>query len=123
VQKVKESRNLTCIQLLTVGNVALAQIYGFRMSLWAEHLGLLEDLLRDPEMLECVLRVNEMAQANWEQYVAEEVTDMKGHLLPYPITVNLNGCIESLPGYQTFPDMGGSILGSSQYNLPDGLTT
>ncbi|CAK9220914.1 unnamed protein product [Sphagnum troendelagicum] len=99
------------------------QIYGFRMSLWAEHLGLLEDLLRDPEMLECVLRVNEMAQANWEQYVAEEVTDMKGHLLPYPIKVNLNGCIESLPGYQTFPDMGGSILGSSQYNLPDGLTT
>ncbi|KAH9569186.1 hypothetical protein CY35_03G118900 [Sphagnum magellanicum] len=61
------------------------QIYGFRMSLCAEHLGLLEDLLRDPEMLECVLRVNEMAQANWEQYVAEEVTDMKGHLLPYPI--------------------------------------
>jgi phospholipase D1/2 len=120
---MKESRNLTCIQLLTVGNVALAQIYGFRMSLWAEHLGLLEDLLRDPEMLECVLRVNEMAQANWEQYVAEEVTDMKGHLLPYPIKVNLNGSIESLPGYKTFPDMGGNILGSSQYNLPDGLTT
>jgi hypothetical protein len=29
----------------------------------------------------------------------------------------------SLLGYKTFPDVGGSILGSSQYNLSDGLTT
>jgi phospholipase D1/2 len=36
-------------------------------------------------MLECVLRVNEIAQENWEQYVAQEVTNMKGHLMPYPI--------------------------------------
>ncbi len=41
--------------------------------------------VRDPEMLERVLRVNEMAQENWEQYVAHEVTNMKGHLVPYPI--------------------------------------
>ncbi len=41
--------------------------------------------VRDPEMLECVLRVNEMAQENWEQYVAQEVTNMKGHLMPCPL--------------------------------------
>jgi hypothetical protein len=29
-------------------------------------------------MLECVLRVNVMAQANWEEYMPEEVTNMKG---------------------------------------------
>ncbi len=41
--------------------------------------------VHDPEMLECVLRVNEIAQENWEQYVAQEVTNMKEHLMPYPI--------------------------------------
>jgi phospholipase D1/2 len=101
----------------------LAQVYGFRMSLWAEHLGILEDLFRDAETLECVRRVNELAQANWEQYVAEEVINLKGHLLRYPIKVNLNGSIEPLPDYVTFPDVGGNILGSNQTNLPDGLTT
>jgi len=44
---MKESRYLTCVQFLTVGNVAFGQIYGFHMSLWAEHLGLLEDLFKD----------------------------------------------------------------------------
>jgi hypothetical protein len=44
---MKESRYLTCIQFLTVANVGLGQIYGFHMSLWAEHLGLLEDLFKD----------------------------------------------------------------------------
>jgi len=29
-------------------------------------------------MLECVLRVNVMAQANWEEDMPEEVTNMKG---------------------------------------------
>jgi hypothetical protein len=47
---MKESRYLTCVQFLTVGNVALGH-----MSLWAEHLGLLEDLFKDRDMLECVL--------------------------------------------------------------------
>ncbi len=99
------------------------QVYGHRMSLWAEHLGVLEPAFTNPESLECVQRVNEMAQANWEQYIAEEVTDMKGHLLPYPVQVNDDGTLGALPGYETFPDVGGLVLGAAQGNLPDGLTT
>jgi phospholipase D1/2 len=64
--------------LSSVANVALTQIYAFCMQLWAEHLWLLKDLFRDPEMLECVLRVNVMAQANWDEYMPEEVINMKG---------------------------------------------
>jgi phospholipase D1/2 len=67
------------------------QVYGYRMSLWAEHLGVLEPAFTNPESLECVQRVNEMAQANWEQYIAEEVTDMRAHLLPYPVQVKDEG--------------------------------
>jgi hypothetical protein len=29
-------------------------------------------------MLECVIRVNVMAEANWEEYMPEEVTNMEG---------------------------------------------
>ncbi len=57
--------------------------------------------------------------------LAEEVTNMKGHLMSHAISIKVirNGCIESLPGHKTFPDVGGNNLGSSQYSMPDGLTT
>lgn len=93
------------------------------MSLWAEHLGIVDPVFTDAASLECVTRVNELAQANWEQYVAEEVTDMRGHLMPYPINVNQDGTVGSIPGHETFPDVGGSILGVAQTSLPDSLTT
>ncbi len=123
-EDMKESRYLTCIQFLTVANVGLGQIYGFHVKLWAEHLGLLEDLFNDWELLECVL-------SEWDgpsklgAIFAEEVTNMKGHLMSHAISIKVirNGCIESLPGHKTFPDVGGNILGSSQYSMPDGLAT
>lgn len=99
------------------------QIYGFRMSLWSEHLGVVDPIFQDPASLECVLKVNKMAKDNWEQYLAEEVTDMKGHLMPYPFVVNHDGTIGSIPGHETFPDVGGCVLGTNQPNIPDSLTT
>ena len=93
------------------------------MSLWAEHLGLVQPLFTEAGTLECVKEVNRMAQANWEQYVAEEVTDMKGHLMPYPININHDGTVGPLSNFETFPDVGGNILGTNQMNLPDSLTT
>jgi hypothetical protein len=53
--KVRRPEGIKVSNMCTVGNVALGQIYGFHMSLWAEHLGLLEDLFKDRDMLECVL--------------------------------------------------------------------
>jgi phospholipase D1/2 len=99
------------------------QIYGYRMSLWAEHLGFVQPLFKEAGSLECVQEVSRLAHANWDQFVAEEVTDMKGHLLPYPININHDGTVGPLPNFESFPDVGGYILGTNQTNLPDSLTT
>jgi phospholipase D1/2 len=39
------------------GRPARSQVYGFRTSLWAEHLGHLFEDYKEPESLECVRRV------------------------------------------------------------------
>ncbi|CAM6095005.1 unnamed protein product [Calypogeia fissa] len=98
------------------------QIYGYRMGLWAEHLAFLDQSFEDPSSLECVHKVNEAAEKYWEQYVADEVTDLRGHLLPYPYHVTLEGQVTHLDGYEYFPDVGGKILGTNT-QLPDNLTT
>eukprot|EP01018_Ginkgo_biloba_P016109 Gb_35652 [translate_table: standard] len=89
------------------------QVYGYRMSLWAEHLGVLEDCFQQPESLECVRRVRSLSESYWKQFSAEEITEMKGHLLKYPVAVDASGKVKPLPGCETFPDTGGNILGTS----------
>ncbi|OEL28840.1 Phospholipase D beta 1 [Dichanthelium oligosanthes] len=88
------------------------QIYGYRMSLWAEHIGGLEDDFNYPESLECMRRVRHLGEENWKQFVADEVTEMRGHLMKYPVSVDRKGKVKPLPGCTTFPDMGGNICGS-----------
>ncbi|XP_076958555.1 phospholipase D gamma 1-like [Bidens hawaiensis] len=88
------------------------QIFGYRMSLWAEHIGGLESSFEVPESLECVRRVRSLSEQNWNQYAADEVTDMKAHLLKYPVEVDRTGHVKPLPGCPNFPDMGGNILGT-----------
>ncbi|XP_027108207.1 phospholipase D gamma 1-like [Coffea arabica] len=88
------------------------QIYGYRMSLWAEHLGVIEDCFTQPESVECVRRVKTMGEANWNQYAAPEVTEMRAHLLKYPVEVDRTGKVRALPGHESFPDVGGNIVGS-----------
>ncbi|KAH7848168.1 hypothetical protein Vadar_034588 [Vaccinium darrowii] len=88
------------------------QIYGYRMSLWAEHIGGLEECFQQPESIECARRVRTLGEENWKQFVADEVTEMKGHLLKYPLEVDRMGKVNPLPGCKEFPDMGGKITGS-----------
>uniref|UniRef100_A0A452YNV6 phospholipase D n=4 Tax=Aegilops tauschii subsp. strangulata TaxID=200361 RepID=A0A452YNV6_AEGTS len=88
------------------------QIYGYRMSLWAEHIGIIEEDFNHPESLECMRRVRQLGQHNWDQFFANEVTEMRGHLLKYPVSVDRKGKVKPLPGCATFPDMGGNICGS-----------
>ncbi|KAL6130812.1 hypothetical protein ACLB2K_069191 [Fragaria x ananassa] len=90
----------------------LGQIFGYRMSLWAEHTGTVEDCFREPESLDCVRRVRAMGEMNWKQFAAEEVTEMRGHLLKYPVEIDRKGKVTSLPGCESFPDAGGNITGS-----------
>ncbi|KAI4966976.1 hypothetical protein ZWY2020_034622 [Hordeum vulgare] len=59
------------------------QVHGFRMSLWYEHLGMLLRF-RQPGSLECVQRVNKMADKYWDLYASDELSsDLPGHLLTY----------------------------------------
>ncbi|CAN6294523.1 unnamed protein product [Urochloa humidicola] len=88
------------------------QIYGYRMSLWAEHIGGIEEDFNHPESLECMRRVRYLGEENWKQFLSDEVTEMRGHLMKYPISVDRKGKVKPLPGCATFPDLGGNICGS-----------
>ncbi|XVE56223.1 hypothetical protein DITRI_Ditri03aG0220500 [Diplodiscus trichospermus] len=98
------------------------QVYGYRMSLWAEHMEKVDDLFNKPESLECVKRVNNIAEQNWKRYSDDAFTRLQGHLLKYPIKVDRSGKVGHLPGHETFPDVGGKVLGC-RTTLPDALTT
>ncbi|KAE9606609.1 putative phospholipase D [Lupinus albus] len=99
------------------------QIYGYRMSLWREHLGMLEETFEEPERLECVRKVNEIAEDNWRRYTSEDFSLLQGHILKYPVQVDSDGQISSLPDCENFPDAGGKILGTQSPTIPDILTT
>ncbi|KAJ0444383.1 putative phospholipase D [Helianthus annuus] len=88
------------------------QIYGYRMSLWAEHLGTIDEKFTHPETLECVRKVRSMAEANWTQFASNETSEMRGHLMKYPVRVDRMGRVRSLEGCEEFPDVGGQIVGS-----------
>lgn len=82
------------------------------MSLWAEHVGSLENCFLQPESLECVRRIRLHGEENWKQFAADEITDMKAHLLKYPVDVDRTGKVRPLAGCETFPDIGGNITGT-----------
>ncbi|GMP44598.1 hypothetical protein CsSME_00013464 [Camellia sinensis var. sinensis] len=98
------------------------QVYGYRMSLWAEHLGKLNKCFKEPESLVCVDSVNKIAEDNWKKFTREEFTPLQGHLLKYPVKIDGNGKVSALPGQENFPDVGGKVLGA-RTTLPDALTT
>lgn len=93
------------------------------MSLWAEHLGKLDEHFMEPESLKCVKAVNKIGEDNWNKFTDAEFTELRGHLLNYPLLIEKDGKVSSLPGYETFPDVGGKIIGSHSIGLPDTLTT
>ncbi|KAK4416876.1 Phospholipase D delta [Sesamum alatum] len=99
------------------------EVYGYRMSLWAEHLGTVENCFKEPETLECVKRVNEVGEDNWKRYASDDFTLLQGHLLKYPVAVDVDGNVSPLPGYENFPDVGGRVLGAHSPTIPDVLTT
>ncbi|XAR67773.1 Phospholipase D [Bertholletia excelsa] len=103
---------------------ARGQIHGFRMSLWYEHLGMLDDLFLHPESVECISKVNQIAEKYWDMYSSENLEhDLPGHLLRYPIGVTSEGEITELSGMEHFPDIKARILGAKSDYLPPILTT
>lgn len=103
---------------------AKGQIHGFRMALWYEHLGMLDETFLHPASEECATKVNEVADKYWDLYSSKELErDLPGHLLRYPIAIASEGDITELPGTEFFPDTKARILGTKSDYLPPILTT
>lgn len=104
---------------------ARGQIHGFRMALWYEHLGMLDEAFLRPESEECVRKVNEMAERYWEIFSSDgpPELDLPGHLLRYPVGVAEDGEVTELPGFEFFPDTKARVLGTKSDYLPPILTT
>ncbi|KAJ9561849.1 hypothetical protein OSB04_007009, partial [Centaurea solstitialis] len=82
------------------------QVYGYRMSLWAEQMGILEECYEEAESLDCVRKVNKLADDNWKRYTDDKFSELQGHIMRYPLQVDGDGNVESLTDYETFPDLG-----------------
>ncbi|XP_028791513.1 phospholipase D alpha 1 [Neltuma alba] len=103
---------------------ARGQIHGFRLSLWYEHLGKLDDSFLQPASEECVRKVNRMADKYWDLYSSESLEhDLPGHLLRYPIGISEEGEITEVPGFEFFPDTKARVLGGKADYMPPILTT
>ncbi|KAF3789850.1 Phospholipase D alpha 1 [Nymphaea thermarum] len=105
---------------------ARGHIYGYRMSLWYEHFAnqYMEslDIFNQPESLECVRMVNKIAYHLWELYSGDEVVELPGYLLPFPVRVLEDGTLVDLTESGVFPDTSASIKGKRSL-LPHMLTT
>ncbi|KAF6134214.1 hypothetical protein GIB67_010013 [Kingdonia uniflora] len=81
----------------------------------AEHTGFLEDIFTVPKSLECVRRVRSLGESNLRQFAVEDVSEMRGHLLKYSVEVYPRGKVKPIPGYKSFPDVGGTIVDCDHY--------
>ncbi|XP_077212445.1 phospholipase D alpha 1 [Tasmannia lanceolata] len=110
--------------LATRQQPARGQIHGFRLALWYEHLGMLDDSFVQPQSVECIRKVNKIADKYWDLYSSETLDrDLPGHLLSYPFGVTSEGLITELPGTEFFPDTKARVLGTKSDYLPPILTT
>ncbi|XP_058067685.1 phospholipase D alpha 1-like [Magnolia sinica] len=104
-------------------------VYGYRMSLWYEHFMShhphLMHIFSEPESVKCVKMVKKIAESLWEKYVADEVVDLPGHLLPFPgwAWAMEDGSLSELPEDGLFPDTMASVKGKRSDVLPPILTT
>lgn len=109
---------------LSIRQPARGQVHGFRMALWYEHLGMLDQTFLTPESEECVQKVNQMADRYWDLFSSESLEqDLPGHMLRYPIDVSADGNVTELPGAEFFPDTKARVLGAKSDYLPAILTT
>ncbi|KAJ6711576.1 PHOSPHOLIPASE D [Salix purpurea] len=109
---------------LTTRQPARGQIHGFRLGLWYEHLGMLDDTFLKPENEDCIRKVNQIADKYWDLYSSETLErDLPGHLLRYPIGISSEGNVTELPGMEFFPDTKARVLGAKSDYIPPILTT
>ncbi|PIN09997.1 Phospholipase D1 [Handroanthus impetiginosus] len=103
---------------------AKSQIHGFRMALWYEHMGLLDNDFCYPETLECNRKVNKIEKRNWEHYTHDVLeSDLPSHLLSYQIAISSDGKVTEMPKMENFPDTTARVLGSVAEFYHTTLTT
>jgi phospholipase D1/2 len=93
------------------------------MGLWYEHMGKLDNVFLQPWSLECIRKVNSIAERHWDLFAREEIVDLPGHLLTYPVAIAADGSVSEFPGLSHFPDTNANILGTLSDILPAILTT
>ena len=96
------------------------------MALWSAHFGGYNKSYLNPASEECLAKVNEMSQAFWELYIADEPEHSDCHALPYPLDIDKFGSIKPKPKpYDYFPDTNASVCGSKSYfpPFPEKVTT
>ena len=114
-------RGFAALSLCTQSERPRGLVHDFRMSLWGEHTNISCAEFLEPNTFACVDKIDAIAAANWKQFMAEEPSDMKSHLMPYPIVVHGDGVLQ--PALPTFPDTNAPICGTSSAAMPDLLTT
>ncbi|KAK8552446.1 hypothetical protein V6N12_041041 [Hibiscus sabdariffa] len=91
------------------------QVYGYRMSLWAEHMHTVTDVFKEAGSLECVKTVNDIAEENWKRYSSNEFKHLQGHLLKYPISVTRSGFHSFRKSTHTDTEEGETRLGPLKF--------
>ena len=111
--------------LPTETSVPHGEVHGFRLHCWATITNKMENVFKDPSSLQCVRRLNEIAEQNWNDFISPQDIEMDSHLIPYPIEIDENGCIlaHSANTQGVFPDTKASVLGSPSLQIPEILTT
>ena len=101
-------------------------IHAYRMSLWYEHSKCKEEeLMLEPESLECVRTMRSIGDRMWEVYKGEEAVDMQSiHLVSYPLKVKEDGVVEDVSECGgCFPDTLCPVKGKRSKVLPPISTT
>eukprot|EP00403_Amphidinium_massartii_P027999 CAMPEP_0178396592 /NCGR_PEP_ID=MMETSP0689_2-20121128/13807_1 /TAXON_ID=160604 /ORGANISM="Amphidinium massartii, Strain CS-259" /LENGTH=765 /DNA_ID=CAMNT_0020017269 /DNA_START=36 /DNA_END=2333 /DNA_ORIENTATION=+ len=74
-------------------------VQAFRLQLWAQYLGLKAaqelEQFRNPHDPAAVRAFQMIEERQWQQFLSDDITDMKGHLVPYPYEVSLDGTVTS----------------------------
>ncbi|KAB2629307.1 phospholipase D alpha 1-like [Pyrus ussuriensis x Pyrus communis] len=85
-----------------------------------DHLKVDDNSFWHLESLECIRRVNQIAEKNWEFYSSDTCyQDLPGHLLHYPIKVSKNRALTTLPGFEYFPNTKARVFSTkSKYIHP-----
>ncbi|GBF94843.1 phospholipase D gamma [Raphidocelis subcapitata] len=107
------------------GPLPRGQVAGFRQALLKEHIGSVLREAEDPSDLACARRLRAIGDANWVAWSRDDdcAPMPSGHLMTYPVAVAPSGAVGPLPGAETFPDLGGRVLGQRGGTLPVVLTT